>query len=82
MNYVNIIMDKIIVDTHYINNVSVQVQNFVSGQVCCMNQYNYESWVSDVVSSCDIPDLIQSLEPTVNTLCISNISIKKQILNK
>jgi hypothetical protein len=29
MNYVNI-MDKIIVDTHYINNVSVQVQNFVS----------------------------------------------------
>jgi hypothetical protein len=30
MNYVNI-MDKIIVDTHYINNMSVQVQNFVSG---------------------------------------------------
>ena len=44
MNYMYVnIMDKIIVDTHYINNVSVQVQNFVSGQACCMNQYNYES---------------------------------------
>ena len=60
MNYMYVnIMDKIIVDTHYINNVSVQVQNFVSGQACCMNQYNYESWVSDVVSSCDIPVLNQ-----------------------
>jgi hypothetical protein len=37
----DIMLISCLINTHYIH--SVVVQNFVSGRVCCVNQYHYKS---------------------------------------
>jgi hypothetical protein len=64
--------------THYI--YSVLVQDFVSGQVCCMNQYHYESrkwWVvMRLFHTTDKTWYKVSYQHTIYVISLSNFSIK------
>jgi len=54
-------------DKYLLHIYSVLVQNFVSGQACCVNQYSLrvaKATSCDAVSSRNRQDLIYSLVPT------------------
>ena len=61
------------------------VQDFVSGRVCCVNQYHYESWwvVMRLVHATDKTWYTVLYHHTMYVISLSNISIKtnfKQIV--
>ena len=64
--------------THYIH--SVVVQDFVSGRVCCVNQYHYESRkrrvVMRLVHATDKTWYTVVYHHTMHVISLSNISIK------
>jgi hypothetical protein len=64
------------IHTHYIQ--SVVVQDFVSGQVCCVNQYHYESRrvVMQFVHATDKTWYTVLYHHTMYVISLSNISIK------
>jgi hypothetical protein len=70
--------NSIIVNTHYIH--SVMVQDFVSGRVCCVNQYHYESLsrlvVMRLVHATDKTWYTVWYHHTMYVITLSNISIK------
>jgi hypothetical protein len=76
MNQINGII--IMIYTHYIH--SVVVQDFVSGRVCCVNQYHYESrWrrvVMRLVHAIDKTWYTVLYHHTMYVISLSNISIK------
>jgi hypothetical protein len=69
---------KCLINTHYIH--SVVVQDFVSGRVCCVNQYHYESryWrvVMQLVHATDKTWYKVLYHHTMYVIRLSNISIK------
>ena len=76
MNQINGII--IMIYTHYVH--SVVVQDFVSGRVCCVNQYHYESrWrrvVMRLVHAIDKTWYTVLYHHTMYVISLSNISIK------
>jgi hypothetical protein len=64
------------IHTHYIH--SVVVQDFVSGRVCCVNQYHYESRrvVMQFVHATDKTWYTVLYHHTMYVISLSNISIK------
>ena len=72
----DIMLISCLINTHYIH--SVVVQNFVSGRVCCVNQYHYKSRrvVMRLVHATDKTWYTVLYHHTMNVISLSNISIK------
>ena len=72
----DIMLLSCLINTHYIH--SVVVQNFVSGRVCCVNQYHYKSRrvVMRLVHATDKTWYTVLYHHTMNVISLSNISIK------
>ena len=71
----DIMLISCLINTHYIH--SVVVQNFVSGRVCCVNQYHYKSRrvVMRLVHATDKTWYTVLYHHTMYVISLSNISI-------
>jgi hypothetical protein len=76
--FVHIVKSFPFINTHYIH--SVVVQDFVSGRICCVNQYHYESRkrrvVMRLVHATDKTWYTVLYHHTMYVISLSNISIK------